>query len=57
MTNKQIERIVIDQLEQYTLEEFFEFFDLTPLDVVSFLYDEGFLREDILNSFLPVDGV
>jgi hypothetical protein len=55
MNLKQLERIIIDQLEDKTLEEFLEEFDLTPLDVVVILYDEGMLDDELLERKIPVD--
>lgn len=56
MNKKQLERVVRDQLEEYTLEEFFEMFDLTPLEVVELIYDEGQLDDVILESMVPSDA-
>lgn len=55
MTKKQLERILTDQLEQYTLDEFFEFFDLTPLDIVLTVYEAGLMDDEILEGFIPSD--
>jgi hypothetical protein len=55
MNLKQLERIIIDQLEDKTLEEFLEEFDLTPLDVVVILYEEGMLDDELLERKIPVD--
>lgn len=56
MNKKQLERVVRDQLEEYTLEEFFEMFDLTPLEVIELIYDEGQLDDVILESMVPSDA-
>jgi hypothetical protein len=55
MNLKQLERVIITQLEDKTLEEFLEEFDLSPLDVVVILYEEGMLDEELLERKLPVD--
>lgn len=55
MNLKQLERITLDQLEDKTLEEFLEEFDLTALDVVVILYEEGMLDDELLERKLPVD--
>lgn len=56
MNPKQLERILKDQLEDYTLEEFFEQFDLTPFEVVEVIYDAGLLDDEILESMIPSDS-
>lgn len=48
-----LERIVDYNLEQYSLEEFLEFFDLTPLDVIVTCYDQGLIDDEILESMNP----
>ncbi len=55
MNLKQLERMLLDQLEDRTLEEFLEEFDLTPFDVIVILYDEGLLDEELLERKLAVD--
>lgn len=55
MNHKQLERVIVTQLEDQTLEEFLEEFDLTPLDVIVILYEEGMLDEELLERKLPVD--
>lgn len=55
MNLKQLERILKDQLEDSTLEEFFEQFDLTPFEVVECVYDAGLLDDEILESLVPSD--
>lgn len=56
MNRKQLEVLLNDQLEQYTLEEFFEQFDLTPLDVVEVVYDAGQMDDEILEGMTPSDS-
>lgn len=48
-----LERIVDYNLEQYSLEEFLEFFDLTPLDAIVTLYDQGMIDDDVLEGMTP----
>lgn len=55
MNIKQLERITVTELEDKTLEEFLEEFDLTPLDVIVILYEEGMLDDELLERKLPVD--
>jgi len=55
MNEIQIEKALEDFLENNTLEEFFEQFNITPLEVVLSLYFEGMLDEDILNNITPSD--
>lgn len=54
--NTKLERILNDQLEVYLLEEFFELFDLTPLEVFQVVYDAGLLDEEILTRMVPADA-
>ena len=56
MNLKQLEKVITTQLEDQTLEEFLEEFDLSPLDVVILLYEEGMLDDELLERKLPVDG-
>lgn len=55
MTPKQLERILIDQLEYKTLEEFFEQFDLTPLEVVMTVFESSLMDEELLERLTPSD--
>lgn len=55
MNIKQLERILKDQLEDKTLEELFEEFDLTALEVFEAMYDIGKLDEEILDRMVPSD--
>lgn len=56
MTPKQLEGVLRDALEDMSLEEFFEAFDLTPLEVVETAYDAGLLDDEILESMIPSDS-
>lgn len=56
MNLRQLEKVIIDQLEDKTLEEFLEQFDVTPLEAVNVLFEEGYLDPDLLEVMLPVDG-
>lgn len=56
MNRKQLEELLNDQLEESTLEEFFEQFDLTPLDVVSVVYDAGQMDDVLLEKMVPSDS-
>lgn len=55
MNNKQIEGVCDYILEELTMEEFFEQFNLTPYDIIQLAYDEGMLDEEILERMLPTD--
>lgn len=57
MKPKDLERVVNDQLEDFDLGEFFELFDITPLEIVELAYENGLLDEDILMKMLPTDGI
>lgn len=54
MTDTELERILEDQLENKTLEEIFELFNLTPLDIFQLAYYEGHLDDEILQNLLPL---
>ena len=41
-----IDKIVSQKLEEMSLEEFFEGFDLTPTEVVTHLYNAGIIDLD-----------
>ena len=47
---------MIDDIEEFlekkTLEELFEHFDLTPVEVVQALFDNGFLDEELLKELI-----
>ena len=47
---------MIDALEEFlekkTLEELFEHFDLTPVEVIQALFDNGFLDEELLKELI-----
>ncbi|HRP36283.1 MAG TPA: hypothetical protein PLS50_00580 [Candidatus Dojkabacteria bacterium] len=55
MNNEQLEKVLNTYLEDKSLEEFFEEFNLTPLEVVEAIWDEGLLDEEILERFIPSD--
>lgn len=55
MNNDEVERILKAYLEDKTLEEFLEEFNITPFEAVEVLNSEGFLDEDILQSMRPAD--
>lgn len=55
MNDKQLERIVTDQLEYKTLEEFFEQFDLTPFEIVKAVFESSLIDEEILEALTPSD--
>lgn len=56
MNLKQMEKMIENQLEYETLEEFLEHFDITPLDVVLLLFAEGLIDEESLKRMTPLDG-
>ena len=55
MKKQWIEGVCDYILEDLTLEEFFEQFNLTPYDIIQLAYDEGMLDEEILERMLPTD--
>ncbi len=56
MTPKQLEKVVDDQLEDTTLEDFLEQFDITVYEIIQLAYDNGLLEESILRHMLPTDA-
>lgn len=55
MNNKQLEKIVSDQLEYKSLEEFFEQFDLTPFEIVRAVFESSLIDEELLEALTPSD--
>ena len=55
MNNKQIEGVCDYILEELTMEEFFEQFNLTPYDIIQLAYENGLLDEKILKRMTPID--
>ena len=55
MDKRRLERILINELEDQTLEEFLEQFNIEAIDVVTLLFEEGMLDEDILERLDPID--
>lgn len=54
MNELQLERIIDYQLEEMTLEEFFELFNVTRYDIIQTIYDEDKLDEELLERMLPI---
>ena len=52
----QLERILSEQLEEYTFEEFLENFDLSPWDVFLLAFEEGLINEELLLPYLASDN-
>lgn len=55
MNEDELEAILDDYLEDKSLEEFLEEFNITPLEVVNMLFEEGLLDEDLLERMRPSD--
>lgn len=55
MKEIQLEKILEDYLENKSLEDFLEEFNITPLEVVILLFDEGLLDEYQLDRLVPSD--
>lgn len=53
--NEVIEKIVEDYLEDNSLEEFLEEFDITPAEAVTCLFNSGLIDENDLQRFKPID--
>lgn len=56
MNSNKLERVLNDLLEDNTLEEVFELFDLTPEDVFLCVYEDGLIDDEILKEYLATDG-
>lgn len=50
-----IEKIVEDYLEDASLEDFLEEFDITPVECVMQLYNDGLITQEQMQRFIPVD--
>lgn len=55
MKKQWIEGVCDYILEDLTLEEFFEQFNLTPYEIIELAYENGLLDEKILKRMAPVD--
>lgn len=56
MNDRQLQKIVEVYLEDSSLEEFLEQFDITPFEAVKYLYEGGYIDEETLKSQLPTDA-
>lgn len=57
MKKQWIEGVCDYILEDLTLEEFFEQFNLTPYEIIELAYENGLLDEKILKRMAPVDAL
>ena len=55
LNERTLEKIMEDYLENRTLEDFLEEFNIPVIDVVTLLYDEGFLDDYQLERLIPSD--
>ena len=55
MNEDELEAIVNNYLEDKSLEDFLEEFNITIQEVVSLLYNEGLLDDDLLERMRPTD--
>jgi len=55
MNEIDLEKILEEYLLDHSLEDFFEEFNQTPLEIVELAYNEGYLDDDILSRLRPVD--
>lgn len=55
MNEKKLEKTLNEWLDENSLEDFFEQFDLSAYEVAQLLYDEGMLDDDILMRMTPTD--
>jgi hypothetical protein len=56
MNEDTLEKIINSYLENNSLEELFEEFDLTPLEALTSLYENGMISDDDLERLIPADG-
>ncbi len=54
--NYKIEKGVELYLEDHSLEDFFEMFDVTPDEVVEVVYEAGLLSDYLLRKLIPADA-
>lgn len=52
----ELEYILNTYLENKSLEEFLEEFNITPLEAVESLFEDGLLDPDILERMIPADA-
>lgn len=55
MNDRQLEGVCDYILEDISLEDFFEQFNLTPYEIIQLAYKEGLLDEEILRNMMPTD--
>lgn len=51
----ELEKILDTYLEDKTLEDFLEEFNVTPLEAIEVLFEDGLLDPDILDKMRPSD--
>lgn len=49
---RQLEKTIDYHLEQMTLEEFLEEFNVTPFDIILCAFNGGLLDEEVLKSYM-----
>jgi hypothetical protein len=57
MNERQLEGVVDYILEETTLEDFLEEFNITSFEIIKLAYDNGLLDEEILKRMLPTDRI
>ena len=55
MKKRQIEKTFTNQLEDKTLEEILEDFDITPVEALMLLFDSGMIDEELLEKYYAFD--
>lgn len=55
MNEEKLEKILDSYLEDNSFEDFLEEFNLTPLEVLTSLYENGLIDEEDLERLIPSD--
>ena len=55
MSPQKLEKILNDNLEYCSFEEFLENFDVTPFELFELAYDSGLIDDDILEGLIASD--
>lgn len=54
LTKKMIEQIITSKLEEYSLEEILQVFDIDPVDAFMILFNNGHIDEELLENTMEV---
>ncbi len=54
MMKTEIEDFILNELQERSMEEILEFFDIDPLDVFTMLFDQGLIDEELFDRVRQV---